>query len=465
MKKNDVIEAEITGMTLQGAGIARCGDSSDSGEHGMPVFIPAACTGDRVRALIIKAKRNCAFGKVLEILSPSPMRTGPGCAAFPRCGGCAFRHISYGAELALKQRELAETLRRIGGVKPLMQPIIAAEAPDRYRNKALLPLRSENGRVETGFFARHSHRLIPCGDCLLAPESFAGLTHAVCNWAEASGCSIYDEETHNGLLRQIYLRQNRKGSEILVTLVVNGNDIPHAEQLVQALRQKNPAVTGILLNHNTVHGNTLLGPRCTPLWGAQQISESLCGLRFALSPLSFFQVNPAQAERLYTIAAAYANPGTRNESRPLRLLDLYCGTGTVGLSVLNLCGIDGDLIGVESVPQAVEDARRNAAENGFANARFLCADATEAAKQLAAEGWTPDVVLIDPPRKGCDTALLRHMAEMQPQRIVYISCDPATLARDLAILQELGYAAREAAPVDMFPRTGHVETVVRLERE
>ena len=465
MKKNDIIEAEITGMTLQGAGIARCGSTSDSNEPGMPVFIPAACTGDRVRAVIIKAKRNCAFGKMQEVLAPSPMRIDPECAAFPRCGGCAFRHISYEAELALKERELAETLRRIGGVQPLMQPIIAAEIPDRYRNKALLPLRHENNRVETGFFARHSHRLIPCEDCLLAPEAFAGLTRVVCAWAEASCCSIYDESTGTGLLRQIYLRQNREGSEILVTLVINGEKIPQKDQLIQALRQENPAVKGVLLNHNTVHGNTLLGPRCTSLWGAQQITETLCGLRFALSPLSFFQVNPAQAERLYAVAATYAYPAKRTKNRPLWLLDLYCGTGTVGLSVLNLCGIAGELVGVENVPQAVEDARRNAAANGFANARFLCADATEAAQQLAAENWTPDVVLIDPPRKGCDTALLRHMAEMQPQRIVYISCDPATLARDLAILQELGYAAREAAPVDMFPRTGHVETVVRLERE
>lgn len=449
MKKNDSIETEITGMTLQGAGIARC--------DGVPVFIPAACTGDRVRTLILKTKGNCAFGKLQQILEPSEMRIDPGCPAFPRCGGCAFRHISYAAELELKQRELAETLRRIGGMQLPLRPIVAAQNPDRYRNKAMMPLRLEHGRIQAGFFARHSHRVIPCGDCLLAPESFAGLGRAVCAWAEESACTLYDEGTDRGLLRQIYLRQNRDGSGILVTLVVNGGGIPRADQLIAALRRENAAVKGILLNHNTAPGNTILGPRCTLLWGTGHITETLCGLCFALSPLSFFQVNPAQAERLYTAAAEYAGAGER-------VLDLYCGTGTVGLSVLALRGGGGELIGVESVPQAVEDARRNAVNNGFASARFICADAAVAAAQLAAEGWQPDVILLDPPRKGCEAALLRRVAGMRPGRIVYISCDPATLARDLALLQTLGYAAQEATPVDMFPRTGHVECVVLMTR-
>ncbi|MDR3314725.1 MAG: 23S rRNA (uracil(1939)-C(5))-methyltransferase RlmD [Oscillospiraceae bacterium] len=454
MKKNEIIESEITGMTLQGAGIARCG--------GVPVFIPATCTGDRLRAVITKAKGNCAFGKIDEILVGSPLRVSVDCPAFPRCGGCAFRHIRYADELELKQRELTETLRRIGGVQPAMQPIVGAQSPDRYRNKALLPLRREGGRVEAGFFARHSHRVIPCGDCLLAPQAFAGLVRVICAWAEASACSVYDEESGAGLLRQIYLRQSRGGAEILVTLVINGNSVPRADHLIRALRHENAAVKGILLNHNTAQGNTILGPRCTLLWGAERITETLCGLDFALSPLSFFQVNPAQAERLYAIAAQYALAGATGGA--LRLLDLYCGTGAIGLSVLQAAGGQGELIGVECIPQAVEDAKRNAAANGVANTRFLCTDAAKAAAQLAAEGWQPDVILIDPPRKGCEPTLLHCIAKMAPRRLVYISCDPATLARDLATLAKLGYKAREATPVDMFPRAGHVETVALLEQ-
>lgn len=455
MDKNDILELEITGMTLQGAGIARF--------EGVPVFVPAACTGDRLCARIVKVKSNCAFGRIEEIIVPSPTREASGCQAFPRCGGCAFRHIGYEAELALKQRELTETLRRIGGVEVPIRPIVPAESPERYRNKALLPLCRLDGRIQAGFYAPHSHRVVPCEDCLLAPKSFSPLTRAVLAWAEEVGCSLYDEESGKGLLRQIYLRQNREGSEILVTLVVNSSGVPRADRLIQALRRQSAAVKGILLNHNTLPGNTVLGPRCTTLWGADRIAETLCGLRFELSPLSFFQVNPAQAEKLVGCAAAAAG-AQEGDGKPVRLLDLYCGTGTIGLSVLRAFGGRGELLGVESAPQAVEDARRNAANNGFENARFVCADAVAFAARPP-EGWRPDIILIDPPRKGCEAALLQHTAAMRPGRIVYISCDPATLARDLALLAGHGYAAREAAPVDMFPRTGHVETVVRLERD
>ncbi|MDR2524639.1 MAG: 23S rRNA (uracil(1939)-C(5))-methyltransferase RlmD [Oscillospiraceae bacterium] len=458
MKKNDVFEAEITGMTLQGAGIARC--------EGAPVFVPAACTGDFIRATVTKMKDGYGYGRLQSVLRPAPARVVPDCAVFPKCGGCAFQHIAYAAELALKERELRETLRRIGKIEIPLRPILGAQSAERYRNKAMLPLRRDGEAVEAGFFARHSHRIVPCVDCRLAPESFARLAKAVCEWVRETNCTLYDDENGRGLLRQLYLRQNRAGSQVLVTLVIHGEGIPRADRLICALRSADKAVCGVLLNHNSKPGNTLLGGRCTVLWGGDTITDSLCGLEFRLSPLSFFQVNPAQTERLYAIAADYALQALP-AGKTLRLLDLYCGTGTIGLSVLaQLRGrAHCRLIGVDCADSAIADAKRNAENNGLgAYAHFICADAADAAVQLRAEGWQPDVILIDPPRKGCEPALLHTIEAMRPARIVYISCDPATLARDLAMLQALGYAAREAVPVDMFPRTGHLESVTWLER-
>ena len=443
MKKNDLVDLTVTGMTLQGDGIARPG--------GVPVFVPGTCPGDNVKALILKVRPNCAFGKCAEILTPSPRRIDPQCAAFPRCGGCAFRHISYEEELAIKSREARETLRRIGGLELAPEPILGASSPERYRNKALLPVHREQGRIRAGYYARRSHRVVYSEDCRLQPELFNRLARAVCAWAEAAGCGVYDEETHRGLLRHIYLRQSQGGAQALVCLVVNGQGVPRADLLISHLRRESPAVKGILLNHNREDTNVVLGPEETLLWGEGHITETLCGLEFALSPRSFFQVNPAQAERLYRLAGEYAGL-TGGE----RVLDLYCGTGTIGLSMARGCA---ELVGVEIVPQAAEDARRNALRGGIANARFLCMDAARAAAQLAGEGWRPDVVLLDPPRKGCEPALLRGVAGMAPARVVYISCDPATLARDLKLLGELGYGPVRVAPVDMFPRTGHVEMI------
>ncbi|MDR2687319.1 MAG: 23S rRNA (uracil(1939)-C(5))-methyltransferase RlmD [Oscillospiraceae bacterium] len=446
MKKNDLIELTVTGMTLQGDGVARHG--------GVPVFVPGTCPGDDIQALVLKAKPNCAFGKCVKILEASPRRVDPGCEAFPRCGGCAFRHIEYQEELAVKQREAGEALRRIGGVELEPEPILGAQEPERYRNKALLPVHMEQGRVRAGYYARHSHRVVYSEDCKLQPALFHRLARAVCAWAEEAGCGVYDEGTHTGLLRHIYLRQAQRGRQILVCLVINGQGVPRADLLISRLRGESAAVRGILLNHNREDTNVALGRSETLLWGEGHIAETLCGLEFTLSPRSFFQVNPAQAERLYRLAGEFAGLAGHE-----RVLDLYCGTGTIGLTMARGCA---ELVGVESVPQAVEDARRNAARNGIANARFLCMDAARAAAQLAGEGWRPDVVLLDPPRRGCDPAVLRAVAEMAPGRVVYISCDPATLARDLKLLRETGYEARRVTPVDMFPRTGHVEIIALL---
>ena len=347
-------------------------------------------------------------------------------------------------------------MRRIGGIGIEPEPIIGAEEPERYRNKALLPVSVDQGRVRAGYYARHSHRVVYSGDCRLQPEVFNLLAGAVCAWAEEAGCTIYDEETRKGLLRHIYLRQTMGGEQVLVCLVVNGRGVPRADLLIARLRAESPAVKGVLLNHNTRDSNVVLGSEETRLWGGGHITERLCGLEFTLSPQSFFQVNARQTERLYRLAGESASLSGKE-----RVLDLYCGTGTIGLTMARDCA---GLVGVEAVPQAVEDARRNAARNGIANARFLCMDAARAAARLAGEGWLPDVVLLDPPRKGCGPALLRTVAGMAPGRVVYISCDPATLARDLRLLRGMGYEAARVVPVDMFPRTGHVECVALAER-
>jgi len=446
MNKNDLLNLTVTGMTLQGDGIARHG--------GMPVFVPGTCPGDSIKTLILKVKPNCAFGKCVDILEASPRRADPQCEAFPRCGGCAFRHIAYEEELQIKQREAGEALRRIGGVELALEPILGASNPERYRNKALLPVHMDQGKVRAGFFARRSHRVVHSDDCRLQPELFNRLARAVCAWAEETGAGVYDEGTRRGLLRHIYLRQSQEGAQALVCLVVNGRGIPRADLLIARLRAESASVKGILLSHNREDTNVVLGQSETLLWGEGHITETLCGLDFTLSPRSFFQVNPAQARRLYRLAGEYAGL-----SGAERVLDLYCGTGTIGLTMARDCA---ELVGVEIVPQAIEDARRNAAHNRIGNARFLCMDAAQAAAKLAGEGWRPGVILLDPPRRGCEPALLRAVAGMAPGRVVYISCGPATLARDLKVLRELGYEVRRITPVDMFPRTGHVEMIALL---
>ena len=456
LKKNDVLQLHITGMTLHGDGVAKAFAVASTSHGGIAVFVPGVCPGDTIKALILKVKPRHAFGKCLEVISPSPQRADPQCDVFPRCGGCSFRCLSYQAELEFKQSETTEILRRIGKIDLELEPILGAQSHERYRNKALLPVCEREGKIRAGFYARHSHRVVCCDDCRLQPELFSRLAQAVCQWAGEVGCTVYDEATGRGLLRHIYLRSAQNCTQALVCLVVNGRGVPRADILISRLRAVSNAVKGVLLSHNTKDTNVVLGESVTLLWGQEHIIERLCGLEFTLSPLSFFQVNAAQAERLYRLAGEFAQL-RGNE----KLLDLYCGTGTIGLTMARGCA---ELVGVEIIPQAVEDARRNATHNQIDNARFICADAAKAAAQLAAENWQPDVVLIDPPRRGCELGLLQIIANMSPARIVYISCDPATLARDLAVLRDLGYEAKRIQPVDMFPRTGHVECVSLLEK-
>ncbi len=451
LMKNQVIPLEITAMSAEGNGIGRYVE--DGAESGLVVFVPRTAVGDHISCRILKVQKSLAYGRVEELLERSPHRTaddGADCAAFGRCGGCVFRHVTYEAELQYKWQRVADALARIGGLSLTPEPIVGAADSDHYRNKAQYPVAPGEHRLLVGFYAARSHRLVEQRDCRLQPPVFRAILDIVMRWAKKAGVTAYDEQTKTGLLRHIYIRQAEATGQLMVCLVCTSGKLPQTGALTAALREVE-GVSSIVVNLNRADTNVILGDSEFLLWGEPYIVDELCGLRFRLSPRSFYQVNRRQAERLYRLAAEAAAL-TGGET----LLDLYCGTGTIGLT---MAAQAKTLIGVEVVEQAVADARRNAEENGIANARFLCADAGEAAVQLRREGVRPDVVILDPPRKGCSPEVIETVAEMAPARVVYVSCDPATLARDLKKFAERGYEAVHAVPVDMFPRTAHVETV------
>lgn len=446
LKKNDRINLKIESCSSNGSGVGR--------HNGMAIFVPATAVGDEITAHILKVKKTYAFAKVESVITPSADRIEPECPVYLKCGGCVFSHMSYDAEKKIKADHVAECFKRIGGVNPEFEPIIDGDSDCRYRNKAQYPVAAENGEIKTGFYSPHSHRVVHCPDCLLQPEEFEGILEVFSEYAKKFGVSVYDETKHSGLLRHVYIRKGSASGEIMVCAVINGKALPAEDKLVEMLLEKEPQIKSIIVNSNTKDTNVILGDRCRTLWGSDTITDNLCGLKFRISPLSFYQVNRNQAEKLYNKAAEYANlTGTET------VFDLYCGAGTIGLSMAHRAK---EIIGVEIVPEAIEDAKVNAELNGITNARFICGDAAEAAEILKNEGIRPEVIILDPPRKGCSPEMLKTAAEMSPDRIVYVSCDPATLARDCGIFADLGYTATKATPVDMFPRTGHVETVVQL---
>lgn len=439
MKKNDIIELDITDISSEGSGIGKY--------DGMAIFVPLTAVGDKISAKILKVKKNYAFAKCEEIISPSKHRTEIDCGVFARCGGCVFRHISYKSECELKQNRVKQTMRRIGKVDVNPNPIIAGDSPCRYRNKALYPI-SQNGEI--GFYSHHSHRVIPCGDCLLHPKEFYTAGDIFTSFVQKNKISVYDEQTHKGLLRHFYLRYGMQTGELMVGVVINGNTLPKSEELVDNLISAfGENLKSVILNINTQKTNVVLGDKNILLYGREYIYDVLRGVRVRISPNSFYQVNHDMANRLYQKAADYAAPQGKN------ILDLYCGAGTIGLSMARDAK---SVIGVEIVEAAVRDAQINAAENGITNARFICGDASAAAQKLKQEQISADVVILDPPRKGCEEGLLKTVAcDFAPERIVYVSCDVATLARDTAVLENLGYKLQEYTPVDLFPRTPHCE--------
>ena len=443
-KKNEQHPLRIEGYGSAGEGVARL--------EGQAVFVKGALAGEVCQVQLLKVGKSAAWGRVTQVLTPVPGRQSPDCPRYPRCGGCQLRHMTYAEELRFKRQKVQDALQRIGGWTGRVEKIHGAEAPDRYRNKIQFPV-ADGPRV--GFFRARSHEVIDAEDCLLQPLAATRLREAFKLWMERYQVPAYDERVHGGLIRHFYVRVNRRGQS-LCAVIANGTDLPHQEELVQALRRAEPDLAGVVLSVNQEKTNVILGKTHRCLWGRDYLEDTLCGLTFRLSVPSFYQVNREQAEVLYGRALAFAGLTGRET-----VLDLYCGIGTITLVMARQAK---RAIGAEVIPAAVEDAKANAARNEVTNAEFLCADAAQAAQTLADRGLRPDVICVDPPRKGLAPAVIDAIVQMAPQRLVYVSCDPATLARDVKRMEEQGYVLQRAEAVDLFPRTAHVETVVLLSK-
>ncbi len=453
LQKNQILTLRIERLSSDGSGVAHSAD-------GEAVFVPGTAPGDEARVRIVKDCGRYAFGILDELLTPSPDRIPVDCPVAGPCGGCSLRHLDYAAELRAKQESVLDAFRRIGGLEVPVLDILPSPDVDRYRNKVQFPVGiDKNGVPCIGFYAGRTHRIVPCPDCKLQPSVLNEIGNALCAFFAQQGIRPYDEQSGKGLVRHIFLRRGAHSGQIMVCLVCTRAKLPHAEQLCTALRGQFPAISTILLNVNAKNTNVILGSENHILYGPGYIEDTLCGVPVRLGPLSFYQVNTLAAERLYGVAAQYAQL-TPDDT----LLDLYCGMGTIGLSMAGQCR---ELIGVEIVPEAIESAKANAARMGeavAAKSRFFCADAGQAATQLAAEGLHPDIVMLDPPRKGCDEATLSAVVRMAPRRVVYVSCNPATAARDAAWLEKNGYHTEKVQPVDLFPRTKHCECITALTR-
>ena len=448
LEKNQIYEAVVTDYTAEGQGVARI--------EGCAVFLPNAIAGETYRVRIEKVGKTWAAGKIVEILKKSPHRVNRECPVAKLCGGCDFWHMDYEEETRLKAERVRQCLNRIGGEHLAEVPILAAPTSYGYRNKAQYPVASQKSRVFAGFFKAGTHQVVENEKCLILPPETDRVKKIVIDYVNHYRISAYEETTGKGLLRHIYVRRGAVSEQILVCLVVNGRKLPHTEDLIKRL-QSIPGFTSLVLSVNTKVGNTVLGEEFITLYGPGYIEDTLCGLKFRLSARSFYQVNHHQAQRLYEAAIAQAEI-TKEDL----VLDLYCGVGTITLAMAKAAG---KVIGVEVVEQAVEDARENAKRNGIENAEFFCGDAGKAALELENQGIRPDVVVVDPPRKGLNADTIEALHKMSPRRIVYVSCDPATLARDVALLKERGYVLKNAQAADLFPRCSHVESIVCLTKE
>ena len=443
LEKNKVYRARVEGYTSEGLGVARI--------DGQAVFVHRALRGEDCDVLLLKVLKNAAFGKVVKVHEPSPHRVEPDCPYYGKCGGCDFRHMDREEELYAKKTRVQDALRRIGGSDVQVEEILAGERL-HYRNKSQFPIAAD-GTV--GFYKARSHQVIPVENCLLQKVDANNVQLKFDRYIRLYNVSCYDERTQQGLLRHLYVRTNGAG-ESLVCIFANGRELPHEAELVALLREASPRIVGVVLGVNTQPTGAILGKEYRTLWGTDVLTDELCGLTFRLSVPSFYQVNREMAEVLYAKAVEFAAlTGTET------VLDLYCGAGTITQVMARHAG---RVIGAEIVPEAIEDAKENAKRNGVENVEFFCGDASAVAADFAAKGLRPDVICVDPPRKGLAPEVVRAAAQMAPRRIVYVSCDPATLARDVKLFAAEGYDAVRAAAVDMFPGTANVESVVALER-
>ena len=449
VEKNKIYEMNIDALGSSGEGIGRI--------DGYTVFVEGALPGEKISVLIVKVKKNYGYGKLMEILEVSPERREPMCPVAKQCGGCQLLHLSYEAELAYKTREVQDVMERIGGIKDVeVKSALGMENPGRYRNKAQFPVGRGKDGCAIGFYAKRSHRIVDTDKCFLQNECNDEIIGIVRAFLDEYNIPLYDEEKHKGLVRHILTRIGRNSGEIMVCIVINGKKLPNSDILVERLK-KVEGVVSIVLNVNKEKTNVILGQKIITLWGKDTITDSIDGIEFEISPLSFYQVNPVQTEVLYGKAVELA--GLKGDET---VLDLYCGIGTISLFFARKAK---KVFGVEIVPEAIADAKKNAARNGITNAEFAVGAAEEVIPRLyEEEGITADIVVVDPPRKGCDEKLLETILQISPEKIVYVSCNPATWARDLVVLKEGGYELKEVQPVDQFSHSVHVEVVSMLEK-
>ena len=448
--KNQIITARMEGYTAEGHGVCRA--------EGRAIFVPGAMEGELWEVRIVRVTSSAVWGRGETLLETSSDRIVPDCGVFPRCGGCSLRHMRYEAELAMKLRRVNDALRRIGKLNFSINEILPAEENALHRRKVIFNVGEQNGRPVAGFYRARSHDIVPADACPAVGPEAMDAAKTVLEWMEDRGIPAWDELSGRDGVRHIFFRSSRLTGKCVLTLIVSKEPgRADMDALRDMLRLRCPSLSGLVLNRNTARGNTVLAGEFRTVWGEAELKEGLCGLTFSLSPRSFFQVNPPQAEKLYEKALEYAaiRPGTM-------ALDLYCGTGTIGLCMASR---GARVIGAEIVAPAVENAKANARENGLEDrCEFICADASQAAEELRRRDIRPEVIVVDPPRKGLAPDVIDAAVDMAPDRIVYVSCDPGTLARDLAIFAEKGYAPVTGAAVDMFPRTSHVETVVLMSR-
>lgn len=444
LEKNAVYSGLVEGYSSEGLGIVRV--------NGVVVFVPGVIRGEAIELRISKIMKSSAAGELVRVLEPSPARVEPDCPYFGKCGGCDFRHLDYTEELLAKRQRVQDALFRLGGSSVQVEEILGAKNPFCYRNKSQYPVGCGG---EIGFYQARSHQIVPVDRCLLQPEACDQTAKAVGNWMRRYAVSAYDEKTGRGLIRHIYVRVNRQG-ESLCCVVANGKKLPKEAELTAMVLAVVPKTVGVVLNVNTKKSNVILGEHFRTVWGRSFLLDTLCGLTFKLSVPSFYQVNPAQAEVLYGKALEFSAL-TGEETA----LDLYCGAGTITLCMARQAK---RVIGAEIVPAAIRDAEENAVRNGIQNTEFFNGDASSIAARLAMEGLRPDVITVDPPRKGLAPEVIAAIVGMKPKRVVYVSCDPATLGRDVRLFAESGYTAARAVAVDMFPKTAHVETIVVLQR-
>ena len=450
LAKNQCFEMTCDAFGQDAQGVCR--------HEGMAVFVPGLLPGERALVRIVKPEKRYAFGRVEKLLEKSPSRAEPFCPIYKRCGGCVCQHMTYEASLAFKRQQVQDLLQRVGGLSIEVPPVWGMAHPFGYRNKGAYPVAQTDGAPACGFFAPRSHDLVPLPEngCAIQGEDSAKATQAVLNWMRENSVPAYDEQTGRGLVRHIMTRSTTSG-ELMVVIVVTRADIPKASRLIELLRAAVPGLCSVCLSVNSRRTNVILGTDIRVLWGKAAMEDTLCGLRFSVSPLSFFQVNPQQTERLYGLALEYAGL-TGAET----VVDAYCGAGTISLLLAQKAK---KVIGIEIVPEAIQNANENAARNGIANAEFHVGATEELLPKLVENGLRPDVIVLDPPRKGCDPAVLQAIIAAAPKRVVYVSCGAPTLARDAKLLAEGGYAAEKVQCVDMFCWTGAVETVMVMSQQ